>query len=75
MEAITVESIPIMVGREEDGPWWADIESSPVWWSWPSPADRQEDQTWVPGQMTARSSCASGWRSVTAGRSCLMLKS
>ncbi len=29
MEAITVESIPIVVGREEDGRWWADIESMP----------------------------------------------
>ena len=29
MERITVESIPIMVGREEDGRWWADIESMP----------------------------------------------
>jgi predicted RNase H-like HicB family nuclease len=27
METITVESIPIVVGREEDGRWWADIES------------------------------------------------
>jgi len=26
---ITLESIPIMVGREEDGRWWADIESMP----------------------------------------------
>ena len=26
METITVESIPIMVGREDDGRWWADIE-------------------------------------------------
>ena len=25
----TVESIPIVVGREEDGRWWADIESMP----------------------------------------------
>lgn len=25
----TVESIPILVGREEDGRWWADIESMP----------------------------------------------
>jgi predicted RNase H-like HicB family nuclease len=24
-----VESIPITVGREEDGRWWADIESMP----------------------------------------------
>jgi len=24
-----VESIPIAVGREEDGRWWADIESIP----------------------------------------------
>jgi predicted RNase H-like HicB family nuclease len=29
MEGITVESIPIMVGREEDGRWWADIELMP----------------------------------------------
>jgi predicted RNase H-like HicB family nuclease len=29
MEAVTVESIPIMVGQEEDGRWWADIESMP----------------------------------------------
>jgi predicted RNase H-like HicB family nuclease len=29
MEQITVESIPIMVGREEDGRWWADIELMP----------------------------------------------
>ena len=29
MEGITVESIPILVGREEDGRWWADIESMP----------------------------------------------
>jgi predicted RNase H-like HicB family nuclease len=29
MEKITVESIPIVVGREEDGRWWADIESMP----------------------------------------------
>lgn len=29
METITVESIPIHVGREEDGRWWADIESMP----------------------------------------------
>ena len=29
METITVESIPIMVGLEEDGRWWADIESMP----------------------------------------------
>jgi predicted RNase H-like HicB family nuclease len=25
----TLESIPITVGREEDGRWWADIESMP----------------------------------------------
>lgn len=24
-----VESIPIVVGREEDGRWWADVESMP----------------------------------------------
>jgi len=29
METVTVESIPIVVGREEDGRWWADIESMP----------------------------------------------
>jgi predicted RNase H-like HicB family nuclease len=29
METITVESIPIVIGREEDGRWWADIESMP----------------------------------------------
>ena len=29
MEKITIESIPIAVGREEDGRWWADIESMP----------------------------------------------
>jgi predicted RNase H-like HicB family nuclease len=29
MDTITVESIPIIVGREEDGRWWADIESMP----------------------------------------------
>ena len=29
METITVESIPIVVGREEDGRWWADVESMP----------------------------------------------
>ena len=29
MGTITVESIPILVGREEDGRWWADIESMP----------------------------------------------
>jgi predicted RNase H-like HicB family nuclease len=29
MEIVTVESIPIVLGREEDGRWWADIESMP----------------------------------------------
>jgi predicted RNase H-like HicB family nuclease len=29
MEKVTVESIPILVGREEDGRWWADIELMP----------------------------------------------
>jgi predicted RNase H-like HicB family nuclease len=29
METVTVESIPIVVGLEEDGRWWADIESMP----------------------------------------------
>ena len=24
-----IESIPIVVGREDDGRWWADIESMP----------------------------------------------
>ena len=28
MEKITIESIPFVVGREEDG-WWADLESMP----------------------------------------------
>jgi predicted RNase H-like HicB family nuclease len=28
-ETVTVESIPIVVGQEEDGRWWADIESMP----------------------------------------------
>jgi predicted RNase H-like HicB family nuclease len=28
MEKITIESIPYVVGREEDG-WWADLESMP----------------------------------------------
>jgi predicted RNase H-like HicB family nuclease len=27
MDTITVESIPIVIGREEDGRWWAYIES------------------------------------------------
>ena len=27
METVTVESIPITLGQEEDGRWWADIES------------------------------------------------
>ena len=26
---VMVESIPILVGREDDGRWWADIESMP----------------------------------------------
>ena len=26
---VMVESIPIVVGREDDGRWWADIESMP----------------------------------------------
>ena len=25
----SLESIPIVVGREEDGRWWADVESMP----------------------------------------------
>jgi predicted RNase H-like HicB family nuclease len=29
MENIALESIPITVGPEEDGRWWADIESMP----------------------------------------------
>ena len=29
METITLESIPITLGREADGRWWADIESMP----------------------------------------------
>ncbi|HEY7335728.1 MAG TPA: type II toxin-antitoxin system HicB family antitoxin [Bryobacteraceae bacterium] len=29
MDTAAVESIPITVGREEDGRWWADIESMP----------------------------------------------
>ena len=29
MEQVTVESIPITVGRETDGRWWADIEMMP----------------------------------------------
>jgi predicted RNase H-like HicB family nuclease len=29
MEAVTVGSIPIHLGREDDGRWWADIESMP----------------------------------------------
>jgi predicted RNase H-like HicB family nuclease len=29
MERITLESIPIMMGQEDDGRWWADIESMP----------------------------------------------
>jgi predicted RNase H-like HicB family nuclease len=29
METVTLESIPILLGREEDGRWWADIESMP----------------------------------------------
>ena len=29
METITVESIPIIVGLEEDRRWWADIEPMP----------------------------------------------
>jgi predicted RNase H-like HicB family nuclease len=29
MEIVTVESIPIVLGREEDGRWWADIETMP----------------------------------------------
>lgn len=29
MEAAQIESIPITLGREADGRWWADIESMP----------------------------------------------
>ena len=29
METVKVESIPIVVGQEEDGLWWSDIESMP----------------------------------------------
>jgi predicted RNase H-like HicB family nuclease len=29
MDTVTVESIPITLGQEEDGRWWADIESMP----------------------------------------------
>jgi len=29
METVTFESIPITLGREDDGRWWADIESMP----------------------------------------------
>ena len=29
MQTVTIESIPIAVGREDDGRWWADIESMP----------------------------------------------
>jgi predicted RNase H-like HicB family nuclease len=29
MERVTIESIPILLGREEDGRWWADVESMP----------------------------------------------
>jgi predicted RNase H-like HicB family nuclease len=29
MEVVTVESIPIVMGQESDGRWWADIESMP----------------------------------------------
>jgi predicted RNase H-like HicB family nuclease len=29
MDRTAVESIPIIVGQEEDGRWWADVESMP----------------------------------------------
>lgn len=29
METEQIEAIPIVVGRENDGRWWADIESMP----------------------------------------------
>jgi predicted RNase H-like HicB family nuclease len=29
MESVSLESIPIALGQEDDGRWWADIESMP----------------------------------------------
>ena len=29
MDTAMIESIPIVVGKEDDGRWWADIESMP----------------------------------------------
>ena len=29
METVTVESIPITLGQEDDGRWWSDVESMP----------------------------------------------
>lgn len=29
MQTVTIESIPTAIGREDDGRWWADIESMP----------------------------------------------
>ena len=29
METVTIESIPILIGREDDGRWWADIDLMP----------------------------------------------
>ena len=29
METVMIEPIPVIVGHEEDGRWWADIESMP----------------------------------------------
>ena len=29
MQTVTIESIPITLGREEDSRWWADVESMP----------------------------------------------
>lgn len=29
MEGITLDSIPIVLGREDDGRWWADVELMP----------------------------------------------
>ena len=37
MEQITVEPIPILVGREDDGRWWADIALMPLNVSGPLP--------------------------------------
>lgn len=31
METGTIESIPIALGREDDGRWWAGIESMPAY--------------------------------------------